>query len=76
VEDFEVPEGVQFYNINRYTGTLGGSWRQAFIAGTAPPTYESPPPRPAPPAELPLTETPPLPTRGAATTPEATPSAT
>jgi penicillin-binding protein 1A len=76
VEDFEVPEGVQFYNINRYTGTLGGGWRQAFIAGTAPPTYESPQPRPAPPAELPLTETPPLPTRGAATTPEATPSAT
>jgi len=39
VEDFEVPPGIEFYNVNRRTGTLGGRYREAFIAGTAPPSF-------------------------------------
>jgi len=39
VRDFTVPSGVQFYKINRITGTLGGSYTEAYIEGTAPPTY-------------------------------------
>jgi penicillin-binding protein 1A len=37
VRDFTVPSGVQFFNINRLTGTLGGSYIEAYIEGTAPP---------------------------------------
>ncbi|HOL20404.1 MAG TPA: PBP1A family penicillin-binding protein [Candidatus Hydrogenedens sp.] len=37
VRDFVVPDGVQFYNINRVTGTLGGSYKEAYVEGTAPP---------------------------------------
>ncbi|HOK90772.1 MAG TPA: PBP1A family penicillin-binding protein [Candidatus Hydrogenedentes bacterium] len=44
VEDFEVPPGVTFYKINRMTGTLGGSYEEAFLAGTRPPEYVPPPP--------------------------------
>ncbi|MGC8737305.1 MAG: penicillin-binding protein 1A [Candidatus Hydrogenedens sp.] len=39
VRDFTVPSGVQFYKINRITGTLGGSYTEAYIEGTAPPIY-------------------------------------
>ena len=39
VEDFEVPdEGVEFHNVDRATGLAGGSFREAFIEGTKPPT--------------------------------------
>ncbi|HOV61737.1 MAG TPA: PBP1A family penicillin-binding protein [Candidatus Hydrogenedentes bacterium] len=44
VEDFEVPPGVTFYKINRMTGTLSGSYEEAFLAGTRPPEYVPPPP--------------------------------
>ncbi len=39
VRDFIVPPGVQFFNINRITGTLGGSYIEAYIEGTSPPAY-------------------------------------
>ena len=39
VRDFVVPSGVQFFKINRITGTLGGNYTEAYIEGTAPPTY-------------------------------------
>ncbi|HOJ31987.1 MAG TPA: PBP1A family penicillin-binding protein [Candidatus Hydrogenedentes bacterium] len=38
VRDFTVPKGVVFYNIDKETGLAGGSFREAFIEGTAPPT--------------------------------------
>ncbi len=37
VEDFEVPDGVEFFNINKETGLANGSFREAFIEGTRPP---------------------------------------
>ncbi len=37
VDDFEVPPGIEFHNVNRLRGTLGGDYKEAFIAGTAPP---------------------------------------
>jgi len=43
-KDFEVPPGIEFFNINRRTGTKGGDYREAYIAGTAPPAYKPPPP--------------------------------
>jgi len=36
VSDFEVPDGVEFFGINRDTGLAGGNFREAFIAGTRP----------------------------------------
>ncbi|NLO33984.1 MAG: PBP1A family penicillin-binding protein [Candidatus Hydrogenedentes bacterium] len=44
VEDFEVPPGIEFFSIDRRTGRRGGSYREAYIAGTAPPAYVPPPP--------------------------------
>lgn len=38
VEDFPVPGGVEFYNVDRITGLAGGSFREAFIRGAQPPT--------------------------------------
>lgn len=38
VRDFTVPKGIVFYNIDKETGLAGGSFREAFIEGTAPPT--------------------------------------
>jgi penicillin-binding protein 1A len=35
--DFEVPEGVDFYDVDRQTGLLGGDCHEAFVAGTRPP---------------------------------------
>jgi len=40
--DFEEPEGVEWYDVDPETGLAGGSFREAFIAGTQPPT-EMPP---------------------------------
>ncbi len=37
VRDFEVPDNVEFFNINRRRGDLGGNYREAFIKGTRPP---------------------------------------
>ena len=37
VEDFTVPAGVEFYNVDRLTGLAGGEWREAFIRGAQPP---------------------------------------
>ncbi len=36
-EEFEVPEGIEFHNIDRFTGVAGGNYREAYIAGTRPP---------------------------------------
>jgi hypothetical protein len=36
VSDFPVPDGIEFFGINRDTGLLGGSFREAFLAGTRP----------------------------------------
>jgi penicillin-binding protein 1A len=37
VQDFTVPEGVEFHNIYRVKGTLGGPYREAYVAGNPPP---------------------------------------
>jgi penicillin-binding protein 1A len=39
VEDFDVPPGIEFFDINRLRGTQGGKYKEAFIAGTRPPSY-------------------------------------
>ena len=38
VQDFEVPDDVTFFQVDRSTGVEGGRFREAFINGTAPPT--------------------------------------
>lgn len=38
VEDFRVPPGVEFYNVDHLTGLAGGDFPEAFIRGTMPPT--------------------------------------
>lgn len=43
-KEFEVPEGVEFFDVDRQSGYRGGSFREAFIEGTAP-GYQ-PPPKP------------------------------
>ena len=35
--DFEIPYGITFYTIDRLTAVLGGNYKEAYIAGTAPP---------------------------------------
>ncbi len=37
VRDFEVPDNIDFFNIHRKQGNLGGSYREAYIKGTRPP---------------------------------------
>ncbi|MEK7794039.1 MAG: penicillin-binding transpeptidase domain-containing protein, partial [Candidatus Hydrogenedentota bacterium] len=37
VEDFTVPPGVEFFNVERMTGVAGGDWKAAFIRGSRPP---------------------------------------
>jgi penicillin-binding protein 1A len=37
VEDFKVPSGVEFYEIDRLTGLVGGDYTEAYIRGTKPP---------------------------------------
>ncbi len=39
VTDFEIPSGIEFHTVNRLRGTAGGNYREAFIEGTAPPSY-------------------------------------
>lgn len=38
VEDFSVPRGIEFYNVDHETGLAGGEFREVFIRGTKPPT--------------------------------------
>lgn len=52
IKEFEVPDGVVFYDVDRTSGHLGGSFREAFVEGTTPPTYYTPPPPP----EVPIDE--------------------
>ena len=35
---FEAPDGVEFYYVDRQTGVLGGTYKEAFRKGTYPPT--------------------------------------
>ncbi len=37
VRDFEVPENIEFFNIDRVHGHLGGNYSEAYIKGTRPP---------------------------------------
>lgn len=37
-EEFEPPPGVEFYQVEKASGLKGGSFREAFIVGTQPPT--------------------------------------
>jgi hypothetical protein len=38
VYEFEPPDSVRFYEIDKSSGRLGGSFREAFLTNTAPPT--------------------------------------
>ena len=61
VRDFDVPKGVVFFNVDLKSGLAGGSFKEAFIEGTAPPNTapasssttsvvgENAPPSPTPP---------------------------
>lgn len=70
VSDFEVPPGIEFFSINRRSGTRGGDYREAFIAGTTPPAYvPPPPPPPEPTAPAPAASPTPVPTAPAAPAP-------
>ena len=40
VEDFQVPQGVEFFKIDRLTGLLGGDYTEAYIRGTRPLIYK------------------------------------
>ncbi|MEA3366439.1 MAG: PBP1A family penicillin-binding protein [Candidatus Hydrogenedentes bacterium] len=35
--EFEIPDGIEFYNVDKRTGVLGGSFSEAFLKGTRPP---------------------------------------
>ena len=37
VTKFPVPPGIEFHSINRLTGVAGGTYKEAYIKGTAPP---------------------------------------
>lgn len=39
VKDFDVPEGVVFYDVDKKSGLAGGSFREAFVEGTRPPMH-------------------------------------
>lgn len=43
VRDFDVPDGVEFFNIDRISGTAGGPYKEAYLKGTSPPAAWSPP---------------------------------
>lgn len=42
VRDFEVPENIEFFNIDRASGVLGGKYKEAYIKGNGPPSYAAP----------------------------------
>lgn len=37
VRDFEVPDNIEFYSINRLTGVLGGNYKEAYLKDGPPP---------------------------------------
>lgn len=46
--DFDAPDGVTFFDIDRIRGTRGGPYKEAYLAGTAPPEAWTPPAAPLP----------------------------
>ena len=54
VKEFEVPDGVEFFDVDRHTGHRGGSFSEAYIEGTGPTNYSAPAPllEPAPQEEF------------------------
>ena len=69
VRDFDVPKGVEFHNVDLKSGIAGGSFKEAFIEGTAPPNA-APTPEPTPVVEGESVPAPPAPTPEPAKTPE------
>lgn len=57
VRDFDVPDGVEFFGINRINGTAGGPYKEAYLKGTRPPAAWTPP---APAVAAPDGATPPV----------------
>jgi membrane carboxypeptidase/penicillin-binding protein len=43
VRDFDVPDGVEFFDISRISGTAGGPYKEAYLKGTRPPAAWTPP---------------------------------
>lgn len=43
VRDFEMPDGVTFCQVDRSTGLAGGSFKEAFLKGSGPPTVMASP---------------------------------
>ena len=37
IRDFDTPNGVTFFQVDRSTGLEGGNWKEAFLTGTRPP---------------------------------------
>lgn len=52
VRDFDVPENIEFVEIDRRTGYRGGKYKEAYIKGNGPPSYSAPKPE----AEVAVTE--------------------
>ena len=44
VRDFDVPENIEFVEIDRRTGYRGGKYKEAYIKGNGPPSYAAPKP--------------------------------
>ena len=44
VRDFDVPENIEFVEIDRRTGYRGGTYKEAYIKGNGPPSYAAPKP--------------------------------
>lgn len=42
VRDFDVPDGIEFFSIDRKTGVLGGNYKEAYVKGTGPPGHAPP----------------------------------
>jgi len=42
VRDFDVPENIEFVEIDRRTGYRGGTYKEAYIKGNGPPSYAAP----------------------------------
>jgi penicillin-binding protein 1A len=44
VRDFEVPDNIEFVEIDRRSGYRGGKYKEAYIKGNGPPSYSAPKP--------------------------------
>ena len=44
VKEFEVPDNIEFVEIDRRTGYRGGKYKEAYIKGNGPPSYSAPAP--------------------------------